>query len=57
MSDAQIFTSKLRNKRVLIIGGSSGVGLAVAQGCMESDAHVTIFSNPSRIGSTIKNHP
>jgi NAD(P)-dependent dehydrogenase (short-subunit alcohol dehydrogenase family) len=55
MSDAQFFTSKLRNKRVLVIGGSSGVGLAVAQGCIESGAHVTISSsNPSRIECAVK---
>lgn len=34
----------LGNKRVLVCGGSSGIGYAVAQGFLEEGAHVTIFS-------------
>lgn len=39
------FSSKLRNKRVLVVGGTSGIGFAVAQAAVESGAIVTISSS------------
>ena len=36
---------KLLDRHVLLIGGSSGIGLAVAQGALASDANVTISSS------------
>lgn len=54
MSDARVFTSKLQGKRVLIIGGSSGIGFAVAEGCVELGAQVTISSsNQSRVETAV----
>jgi NAD(P)-dependent dehydrogenase (short-subunit alcohol dehydrogenase family) len=42
--------TKLRDKRVLVIGGSSGIGLAVAQAALAEGARVTIASsNPERL--------
>ncbi|KAK1758554.1 NAD(P)-binding protein [Echria macrotheca] len=43
---------KLQDKHVLIIGGSSGIGLAVAEGCLASGANVTISSSsPARVAA------
>jgi NAD(P)-dependent dehydrogenase (short-subunit alcohol dehydrogenase family) len=54
MTDSQYFSSKLQAKRIIILGGSAGIGLAVAKGCVESGAHVTISSSrQSRIDSAI----
>lgn len=39
------FVSKLRGHRVLIFGGSSGVGLAVAEGVLEFGGHAIISSS------------
>ena len=36
------FSSKLTNARILIFGGTSGLGFAVAEACLEAGAHVTI---------------
>lgn len=45
---------KLENKHVLIIGGTSGIGLAVASACLSSGALVTISSSsPSKITTAI----
>lgn len=35
---------KLQDKRVLIVGGGSGIGYAVAQGCLEEGARVVVAS-------------
>ncbi|KAJ5130685.1 uncharacterized protein N7515_006724 [Penicillium bovifimosum] len=44
------YIDRLSDKRVLIIGGSSGIGYAVAEGALEHDAIVTIAgSNPSKL--------
>lgn len=44
------FTSKLHGKRVLILGGTSGIGFAVAEGALEYGAHVIISSsNPEKL--------
>lgn len=46
--------NKLAGKHVLIIGGSSGIGYAVAEACIESSAQVTISSSsPERVKSSI----
>lgn len=48
------YTNKLQNARVLIIGGSSGIGYGVAEATLEHGALVAIASsNESRIGSAI----
>ncbi len=54
MSNAQFSTSKPHNKRILILGGSAGLGLAVAKACIETGAHVTISSSrPVRTESAV----
>ncbi|KAI9694372.1 MAG: hypothetical protein M1820_008972 [Bogoriella megaspora] len=47
MSDQQKYTIKLRDQRILIIGGSSGIGYGVAEAGLEYGAHVTISSSSS----------
>ncbi|KAJ5645330.1 NAD(P)-binding protein [Penicillium longicatenatum] len=39
------YTSKLANQRVLIFGGSSGLGFAVAEAALEYGAHVILSSS------------
>jgi NAD(P)-dependent dehydrogenase (short-subunit alcohol dehydrogenase family) len=47
------FLNKLQNQRVLIFGGTSGIGFAVAEGVIEYDASVIISgSNNERLGKT-----
>jgi len=54
MSDSQKYTSKLTSARILIIGGSSGIGYCVAEACLEYGASFIISSsNQSRIKSSI----
>lgn len=56
MSDATTYTSKLAASRILIIGGSSGLGFAVASACIEHGAHVAISSsNSSRVETAVEN--
>ncbi len=44
------FTSKLKNKKVLVLGGTSGIGFAVAEGALEYGAEVVISSsNPQKL--------
>ncbi|MCJ1440969.1 MAG: hypothetical protein MMC23_001455 [Stictis urceolatum] len=62
MADIQKYTNKLQNARILIIGGSSGIGYGAAEACLESGATVTIASsNPSRVqtavDSLLKSYP
>lgn len=46
---------KLAGKRVLVIGGTSGIGFAVAEASIESGASVTVSSSsPSRVQSAIE---
>lgn len=46
---------KLHNKHVIVIGGTSGLGFAVAEASLASGAHVTVSSsNPSRVESTVQ---
>ncbi|KAF2032110.1 short chain dehydrogenase [Setomelanomma holmii] len=55
MSDLTKYTSKLASSRILIIGGSSGIGFAVAAACLEHDALVAISSsNASRVDAAVK---
>ncbi|KAL6711496.1 hypothetical protein ACN47E_004430 [Coniothyrium glycines] len=54
MTDQTKYTSKLRDSRILIIGGSSGLGYCVAEACVEHGAYVTISSsNASRVDSAV----
>jgi len=53
-TDSTKYTSKLSSTRILIIGGTSGIGYSVAEATLESGAHVTISSSsPSRIDAAI----
>jgi NAD(P)-dependent dehydrogenase (short-subunit alcohol dehydrogenase family) len=54
-SDATKYTSKLHASRILIIGGSSGIGYAVAEACLEFGARVAISSsNPERVTAAVE---
>ena len=54
MSDAKKYTSKLSGARVLIIGGTSGIGYSVAEASLESGASVILSSSQdSRVKSSI----
>ncbi|KAF5629972.1 verA [Fusarium tjaetaba] len=49
------FTKKLDDQRVLVIGGSTGIGFAVAEAALEHGANVVISSsNQSKIDAAIK---
>ncbi|KAI9691259.1 MAG: hypothetical protein M1820_009817 [Bogoriella megaspora] len=56
MSDAVKYTNKLQNARVLVIGGSSGLGFTAAEATLESGASAVIISssNPSRVDTAIQ---
>ena len=55
MSDSRQYTSKLSGARVLVIGGSSGIGYCVAEACLEAGCTVTISSSQSsRIENAIQ---
>ncbi|CAI9637188.1 hypothetical protein GT037_008351 [Alternaria burnsii] len=55
MSDSTKYTYKLLNRRVLVIGGSSGIGFCVAEASLEHGAIVTICSsNEDRINQAVK---
>lgn len=46
---------KLQDKHVFILGGTSGIGFAVAEGSLEAGARVTVSSsNPSRVSATVE---
>lgn len=54
MTDATVYSSKLLNKRVLVVGGSSGLGFAAASAALESGAHVLLASSrQSRLDSAL----
>ncbi|KAF6225716.1 hypothetical protein HO133_009717 [Letharia lupina] len=54
MADSKKYSNKLAGARVLVIGGSSGIGYCVAEACLEFGASVTISSSQqSRIDSSI----
>lgn len=55
MPDQVKYANKLHSKHVLIIGGSSGIGYAVAEASLEFGASVTIASsNPDRVGKAVQ---
>lgn len=54
MSNQNKYLSKLSDSRVLIIGGSSGIGFAVAEACIEYGAFVAIASSSqNRVNQTL----
>ncbi|KIW16162.1 hypothetical protein PV08_06213 [Exophiala spinifera] len=54
MATTTKFLNKLQDKRVLIIGGSSGIGYGVAEGCLEFGAEVVIASRSrSKVESAV----
>ena len=55
MVDLQKFTGKLAGARVLIVGGTSGVGYVVAEGCLEHGCIVHVASSsPDRVAAACK---
>ncbi|KAK5070308.1 hypothetical protein LTR70_005398 [Exophiala xenobiotica] len=49
------YSNKLTDKRVLVIGGTSGIGFCVAEACLEFGAFVTVASSrQEKIDYTIK---
>jgi NAD(P)-dependent dehydrogenase (short-subunit alcohol dehydrogenase family) len=49
------FIHKLQGKRVLIFGGTSGIGYAVAEGCIEHGSAVIISgSNAAKLQTTVE---
>ena len=49
------FINKLQGKRVLIFGGTSGIGFAVAEACVEHGSTVIISgSNPAKLDKTVQ---
>lgn len=56
MSDQVKHTQKLKDKKVLVIGGSAGIGYGVAEASLEHGATVIISSsNPDRVAKAVKN--
>jgi NAD(P)-dependent dehydrogenase (short-subunit alcohol dehydrogenase family) len=55
MPDQTKYTSKLNGSRILVIGGSSGIGFCVAEACTENGALVTISSsNADRVQKAVR---
>jgi NAD(P)-dependent dehydrogenase (short-subunit alcohol dehydrogenase family) len=49
------FLNKLQGKRILIFGGTSGIGFGVAEGCFEHGASIIITgSNPDKLEKTVQ---
>lgn len=48
MPDQQKYVNKLQGKRVLILGGSAGLGYGVAEACLENGSAVFISSSNER---------
>jgi NAD(P)-dependent dehydrogenase (short-subunit alcohol dehydrogenase family) len=49
------FVPKLQGKRILIFGGTSGIGSAIAEGCFEQGAHIVITgSNGEKLERTVQ---
>ena len=54
MPDQTKYTTKLAGSRILVIGGSSGIGFGAAEACVEHGALVAISSsNPDRISKAV----
>lgn len=54
MSDAQKYANKLAGARILVIGGTSGIGFCVAEACLEHGCTVILSSSQqSKIDSSI----
>lgn len=52
---AQKYVNKLQGKRVLVVGGTSGIGFCVAEACVEFGATVTVASSrQEKIDKTIQ---
>ena len=49
------YSNKLTGKRILVIGGTSGIGFCVAEACLEFGAFVTVASSrQEKVENTIK---
>ena len=62
MADSKKYSSKLHGKKIIIFGGSSGIGFGVAQACVEFGATVIISSSredrlQGAIDSLLKDYP
>lgn len=54
MSNQKKYSNKLQGSRVLIIGGSSGIGFCTAEACLEYGALVTLASsNTSKVEAAV----
>jgi len=54
MPDQQKYTNKLEGSRVLVLGGSAGIGYGVAEAVVENGAKVVISSsNPKRVEEAV----
>lgn len=55
MTDQVKFSSKLDGSRILVVGGSAGVGYAVTEACIEQGATAVIISssNPTRVKASV----
>ena len=55
MPDQQKYTNQLHSTRVLVVGGSSGLGFTAAEATLESGAEAVIISssNPQRVSQAI----
>ncbi|KAJ4341401.1 hypothetical protein N0V87_001791 [Didymella glomerata] len=54
MSEQKRYSNKLEGSRILIIGGSSGIGFCTAEACLEYGAIVTIASsNSSKVEAAV----
>ena len=52
--DALKYVSKLQNQRVLVLGGTSGIGFCVAEAALEYGAHVIVSgSNEAKLARTL----
>jgi NAD(P)-dependent dehydrogenase (short-subunit alcohol dehydrogenase family) len=58
MGDNQPFSITLRQSRIVVAGGTSGIGLAVAEAAAQAGAEVIIASsNPERVAAALDRLP